>query len=72
MRVVRGATVVFGVAGAFWAVRLIAHNLYGIRETDPVAFTVVPCVLLLVAAVASYVPARRAARVDPLMALHDE
>jgi len=61
-----------GVAGAFGAVRLIAHHLYGIRTTDPVAFTVVPCVLLVVAAVASYLPARRAAGVDPVNALRYE
>jgi putative ABC transport system permease protein len=62
----------FGVVAAFGAVRVIAHHLYGVRETDPVAFTVVPCLLLLVAAVASFVPARRASRVDPLIALHHE
>jgi len=64
--------VALGVAGAFGAVRLIAHQLYGIRTTDPVAFTIVPCVLLVVAAVASYLPARRAAGVDPLIALRYE
>ena len=48
----------FGVAGAFGAVRLIAHQMYGVRTTDPVCFTIVPCVLLAVAAVASYLPAR--------------
>jgi putative ABC transport system permease protein len=62
----------FGVVGAFGAVRLIAYSLYGVRETDPVAFTVVPCLLLLVAAGASFVPARRASRVDPLVALHHD
>jgi putative ABC transport system permease protein len=66
------AGVTVGVVGAFGAVRLIAHNLYGIQTTDPVAFTIVPCVLLVVAAVASYLPARRAAGVDPLNALRDE
>lgn len=64
--------VAFCVVGALAAVRVIAHNLYGVRETDPVAFTIVPCLLVLVAAVASFVPARRASRVDPLVALHDE
>jgi putative ABC transport system permease protein len=64
--------VAFGVVGAFGAVRLIAHNLYGVRETDPIAFTVVPCLLLVVAGMASFVPARRASRVDPLVALHHE
>jgi putative ABC transport system permease protein len=61
-----------GVAGAFGAVRLIAHHLYGIWTTDPITFTIVPCVLLVVAAMASYLPARRAAGVDPLIALRYE
>jgi putative ABC transport system permease protein len=64
--------VALGVAGALGAVRLLAHHLYGVRTTDPVAFTVVPCVLLFVAAVASYLPARRAAGVDPVNALRYE
>jgi putative ABC transport system permease protein len=63
------AGVALGVAGALGAVRLIAHQLYGIQTTDPVAFTVVPGVIFIVAAVASYLPARRAAGVDPLNAL---
>lgn len=61
-----------GVAGGLGALRLIAHHLYGIRATDPLAFIVVACVLVIVACVASYVPARRAAGVDPLIALRYE
>ena len=64
--------VVLGIASAFAAVRLIAHHLYGIGTTDPLTFTVVGSGLLIVTAVASYVPARRAASVDPLLALRDE
>jgi putative ABC transport system permease protein len=64
--------VVFGIAGAFAAVRLIAHQLYGIGTTDAVTFTVVGSGLLIVTVVASYVPARRAASVDPLIALRYE
>ena len=64
--------VAFGVVGAFAAVRLFAHNLYGITTTDPLAFIVVPCVLVLVAVAASLEPAWRASRVDPLVALRDE
>ena len=64
--------VVLGIASAFAAVRLIAHQLYGIGTTDPLTFTVVGSGLLIVTVVASYVPARRAASVDPLLALRDE
>jgi putative ABC transport system permease protein len=66
------AGVGLGLAGAVGAVRLIAHYLFGVRTTDPAAFMLVSCVLLIVAAAASYVPARRAARVDPLVALRHE
>lgn len=64
--------IVLGVIGAFGAMRLLAHQLYGVRATDPLAFIVVASVLLIVATVASFVPARRAAGVDPLVALRQE
>jgi putative ABC transport system permease protein len=64
--------IALGVAGAFGAVRLIAHYLFGVRATDPAAFIAVSVVLLTVAAAASYLPARRAARIDPLLALRYE
>jgi predicted permease len=64
--------VVLGVISAFAAMRLLAHQLYGVRATDPLAFIVVASMLLTVAMVASFVPARRAARVDPLVALRQE
>ena len=64
--------VALGMAGALGAVRLIAHYLYGVRTSDPVTFIIVACVLVIVAAAASYVPARRAAGVDPLIALRYE
>jgi putative ABC transport system permease protein len=67
-----GAGVVLGIAGALGAVRLIAHYLFGVRTMDPGPFIVVSCVLILVAAAASYLPARRAAGVDPLVALRYE
>ncbi|MBA4071985.1 MAG: hypothetical protein C0497_09150 [Gemmatimonas sp.] len=58
-----------GLAGALAASRLLGAVLYGGNSLDPMTFTVVPVVLIAVAAVASFVPARRAAQVDPMHAL---
>jgi putative ABC transport system permease protein len=58
-----------GLAGAVAASRLVAALLFGVSPTDPLVFAGVPMVLLLVAAAASYIPARRAVRIDPLVAL---
>jgi putative ABC transport system permease protein len=61
-----------GVAAALAASRLLAGMLFGVSATDPSTFAAVSFVLLAVAAAACYVPARRAARVDPLEAVrHD-
>jgi predicted permease len=64
--------VVLGITGAFAGVRLIAHQLYGIGTSDPLTFAVVGSGLLIATVVASYVPARSAAHVDPLIALRGE
>jgi putative ABC transport system permease protein len=65
--------VVFGVGcgliAAFLTTRLISALLFQVSPTDPVTFAAVVCVLLGVSTLASYLPARRAARVDPLVAL---
>lgn len=60
---------VVGLVGAIAASRLLASVLYGGDALNPVTFTLVPLVLLAVAAVATYAPARRAATVDPAITL---
>jgi putative ABC transport system permease protein len=66
------AGVAIGGAGALAATRVLSSMLYGITATDPVTFAAVSALLLGVVLVASCVPARRATRVDPLVALRCE
>jgi predicted permease len=61
-----------GVAGALALSRLIASMLYGLNPYDPLTFTASALLLLLVGLAASWIPARRAARVDPMRALRHE
>ena len=61
-----------GVVGAFGLVHLMASMLFGVRATDPMTFALAPCMLLCVAVIASYIPARRAAKVNPMVALRSE
>ena len=63
---------VLGVGAALAGVRLLRASLYGISSTDPLSFMVAAAVLLVVVLVASYLPARRATAVDPLVALRAE
>jgi putative ABC transport system permease protein len=63
---------VIGIAGALAATRLLASQLYAVSASDPVIFIVVAVLLALVALFACWIPARRAAHVDPLIALRYE
>jgi len=67
-----GAGVAIGVAGGLALTRLLRSMLFGVSPTDPAVFAGVSLFLLAVAALAGYLPARRAARVDPLIALRHE
>ena len=61
-----------GIAAAFGLTRLLNAQLFGVKPSDPLTFTAVPLILLLVALAAACIPALRASRVDPLVALRHE
>ena len=63
---------VAGLAGAFWLTRYMSAMLYGVKPSDPLTYVEVALVLLAVAFLATYIPARRAAQVDPVIALRYE
>jgi putative ABC transport system permease protein len=63
---------VVGLAGAFAATRVMSSLLFEVAPTDLVTFVIVPAILILVALLACFIPARRATKVDPLVALRYE
>ena len=64
--------VAIGIAASFAITRLLSSLLVGVSATDPITFAAVAALLSLVALLASYIPARRAMRLDPNMALRYE
>jgi putative ABC transport system permease protein len=66
------AGLILGLIGAFAVTRVLSSLLYGVHSTDALTFTSVSLVLIVVAVLASYLPARRAMRIDPIVALRYE
>jgi putative ABC transport system permease protein len=63
---------IIGVAGAFLLRKVMASLLYGLSSNDPFILSIVPCVMVLVLLLACWLPARRAAKIDPIVALRSE
>jgi ABC-type antimicrobial peptide transport system permease subunit len=64
--------IALGVTGALMLTRVMSTLLFGVSTTDPAVFSAIVVVLSATASIATYMPARRATRVDPLVALRDE
>jgi ABC-type antimicrobial peptide transport system permease subunit len=64
--------VVLGLGGAFWLAKFITTFLFGVTAKDPVVFAGVPLLLTVIAFVSVWLPAQRASKVDPIIALRAE
>jgi ABC-type antimicrobial peptide transport system permease subunit len=64
--------ILVGLGASLIVTRLLTGLLYGVGATDPVAFVGIPLLLTSLAYAACFVPGRRASRLDPLAALHEE
>jgi putative ABC transport system permease protein len=67
-----GAGLLLGLAGAFAATRVLGSMLFEVKPSDPMTYAAVAILLAIVALAASYIPAHRASKVDPLVALRQE
>ena len=70
--VLAGVGIVIGFAGATAVTRLLTSMLFGVKPSDPATYAAVIGIVLAAALLASYIPARRAMRVDPMVALRYE
>jgi ABC-type lipoprotein release transport system permease subunit len=67
-----GVLITIGIAGAFGLTRFLSSLLYQVKPVDPLTFAAVPILLATISLLACYIPAWRAARVDPMVALRYE
>ncbi len=66
------AGLVIGIGSALWLTKIIASQLFGVSPTDPLTFVAVALAMTMVSLAACFIPARRATRVDPMIALRSE